>query len=163
MARLKRGAVSFKGDLDDPANVRSVDANALLRLVERALQAVLFFLQTRDATVRLVAEFTLGELHAVGCRFGDAFGELGGFAALNAVARQGLLHAHAQHFAGSAELSPDHLGLANERVQHAILFPLVVEEIAAGHDLGRLQFAVDAAVALFEARRVPGRSTWMRS
>ena len=126
-------------------------------LVQRALQAVLFFLQTRDAAVRLVAEFALGDLHLVGCRFRDALGELGGFAAPNAFARQGLLHPHAQHFAGGAELSPDHLGLANERVQHPVLLPLRIDEIAAGHDLGRLQFAVDAAVALFEARRVPGQ------
>ena len=119
------------------------------------MQTVLLLLQSGDATVGLVAEFTFGDLHTVGCRFVDAFGELGGLATLDTVARQGLLHSHAEHFAGSAELAADHLGLADERVEHAILFPLVVEEVAASHDLGRLQFAVDAAVALFEARGVP--------
>ena len=157
MARLKRGAVVFQGDFDDAANVRAVDADALLRLLQRALQAVLFFLQTRDAPVRLVAEFALGELDAVGCRFGDAFGELGGFVAPDAVAGEGPLHPHAKDFAGRAELPADDLGLADERVQHAVLFALVVDEIAAGDDPGGLQLAIDAAVALFEPRRVPGQ------
>jgi hypothetical protein len=62
---------------------------------------------------------------------------------------------YAQHFAGGAELLSDHLRLANERIQNPVLLALVIEEIAAGHDLRRLQLAIDAAIALFKARRVP--------
>ncbi len=63
------------------------------------MQAVLLLLQARDSALRLVAEFTLGDPDTVGGRLGDAFGELGGFAAPNAVSRQGLRHPHARHFA----------------------------------------------------------------
>ena len=49
----------------------------------------------------------------------------------------------------------DHFGLAHERIEHNVGFALLVAEVAAEDLLGRLQLAVDAAVALLQARRIP--------
>ncbi len=49
----------------------------------------------------------------------------------------------------------NHLGLAHQRFQHDVGLALLVAEIAAEHLLGRLQLAIDAAVALLQPRRVP--------
>ena len=59
--------------------------------------------------------------------------------------------------AGGAELLPDGLGLANQGFQDDVRFSLLVAEIAAMDALGWLQLAVDAAIALFEPRRIPGQ------
>lgn len=56
---------------------------------------------------------------------------------------------------GAAELAADDLGLFDEPAQHAILRALRIDEIAAVDATCRLQFGIDAAVALFEAARVP--------
>ncbi len=56
---------------------------------------------------------------------------------------------------GTAELAADDLGLFDEPAQHAVLRALRIDEIAAVDATCRLQFAIDAAVALFEAARVP--------
>jgi hypothetical protein len=119
------------------------------------LQTTFFLLQSGNAALGLVAKLPFRNLHTFGCCLVDARSQLGGLATLDTVPRQGLLHSHAEHFAGRAELASDHLSLADEGVEHAILLALVVEEVAAGHDLRRLKLSVDAAVALFEARRVP--------
>ena len=55
-----------------------------------------------------------------------------------------------------AEFLLDGLGLADESLKDAVFGPLFVEEVAAGDDGRGLEFAVDTAVALFEAARVPG-------
>ncbi len=57
------------------------------------------------------------------------------------------------HLAGGAELLADHLGLAHQRLEHDVGLALLVAEVAAEDLLGRLELAVDAAVALLEARR----------
>ena len=59
------------------------------------------------------------------------------------------------HLAGRAELRADQLGLPHQRLKDDVFLALRVDEIAAP-DLGRrLKFAVDAAVPLLEASRVP--------
>ena len=159
MPRLKRGAVIFQRDFDDATNVRPVDADALLRACSSARckrSCSSFKRATRrsaSSPSSRSATFTRSEVASCNSRR-----QLGDFVAPNAVC--GLEFppfAHAEHFPGCAELPPDHLCLPNERVQHAVLFALVVEEVGAGHDLRRLQFAIDPSVALFEARRVPGQ------
>ena len=57
----------------------------------------------------------------------------------------------------AAELFPDDFGLLDEASQHAVFRPLRVDEIAAIDARRRLEFAVDAAIALFKATRVPGQ------
>jgi hypothetical protein len=59
------------------------------------------------------------------------------------------------HLTGRPELGADRLGLADERVEDDVLFPLHVNEVAAEDLRRRLQFAVDAAIALLQPRRVP--------
>ena len=122
-----------------------------------SLETVLLLLQPDDPLVGLVAELAFGEARAVRCRVVDGGGEPGRFVPPDAVAGEGSLHPHAKDFARRAELPADDLGLPDEGVQHAVLFALVVDEIAAGHDPGGLELAIDAAVALFEPRRVPGQ------
>ena len=58
---------------------------------------------------------------------------------------------------GRAKLLADALGLADERLQDDVLGALLVDEVAAPDLRRRLQLAVDAAVALFEPRRIPGQ------
>ena len=61
-----------------------------------------------------------------------------------------------QHGGEAAQLLLDGLGLADERLQDAILGPLAVEEVVT-MDLGcTLQLAVDTPVALLHAAGVPG-------
>ena len=55
----------------------------------------------------------------------------------------------------AAELPPDRLGLAHQHLEHAILDALGQHEVVAAHLGRRLQLAVDAAVALLDAPRVP--------
>jgi hypothetical protein len=59
------------------------------------------------------------------------------------------------HLAGGAELRADELRFPHQRLQDDVFLALLIDEIAAP-DFGRpLQLAVDAAVPLLEARRVP--------
>ncbi len=53
------------------------------------------------------------------------------------------------------ELRLDRLGLADEHLEHAVLDPLREHEVVAADLVGRLQLAVDPAVALLDAPRVP--------
>ena len=66
-----------------------------------------------------------------------------------------LREALADDLSGRSELLANALRLADEGLQDDILGALLIDEIAAP-DLRRwLQFSADAAVALFEPRRVP--------
>src|SRR5208282_1772212 len=49
----------------------------------------------------------------------------------------------------------DDLGFFHEAAQHAVFRPLCIDEIPAVNARCRLELAVDAAVALFEAARIP--------
>ena len=57
----------------------------------------------------------------------------------------------------AAELLLDGLGLPDQHLEHAVLDPLREHEVVAAHLGGRLELAVDAAVALLDAARVPGQ------
>ncbi len=54
-----------------------------------------------------------------------------------------------------AQLTLDGLGLAHQRLEDDVLLALGVAEVAAEDLRGRLQLAVDPAVALLKPRRVP--------
>ena len=56
----------------------------------------------------------------------------------------------------AAELALDGLGLADENFEHPVLGALRQDEVVAADLFGRLELAVDAAVALLDAARVPG-------
>jgi hypothetical protein len=60
------------------------------------------------------------------------------------------------HWRSAAELLANDLGLFHESAQHAVFRPLRINEIPAVNPRSWLELAVDAAVALFEATRVPG-------
>ncbi len=55
-----------------------------------------------------------------------------------------------------AELFPNSLGLSHQGFEDDVGFALCVAEIATGDALRRLKLAVDAAIALFDPRGVPG-------
>ncbi len=78
-----------------------------------------------------------------------------GILAGDAAAGEALVNALAEDLASGAQLFADGLGLADQGFQDAILGPLIIDEVATGNEFGRLQFAIDAAVTLFEASRVP--------
>ena len=59
------------------------------------------------------------------------------------------------HLREAAELLLDGLGLPDEHVEHAVLDALGEHEVVAADLVGRLQLAVDAAVALLDPARVP--------
>ena len=55
----------------------------------------------------------------------------------------------------AAEFLPDKFHLVYQYLQNAVFGPLGIDEVTAEHFVGRLQLAVDAAVALIETARVP--------
>ena len=61
------------------------------------------------------------------------------------------------HLREAAELLLDRLGLPDEHLEHAVLDALGQHEVVAAHLVGRLELAVDAAVALLDAAGVPGQ------
>jgi hypothetical protein len=77
------------------------------------------------------------------CGVGDAFAfELPGDTVLD-------------HLAGRSELATDDLGLPHDRVEHDVLGTICIDEVAAEDFLRRLEFSVDASVALLEAGGIP--------
>ena len=153
----QRRSVVLQGDIDDVPDVRALDANTALSRIQRALQTLLVLLQPRKPLAGLVAKFTLRNAHAIGPSLGNGFSEPAGLIATDAPSGQRPLHLDAEDFARGAELFSYHLGLADERIQNAILFALVIEEVTTGDGLGGLQLAVYAAVPLFKTRRIPGQ------
>ena len=61
------------------------------------------------------------------------------------------------HLREAAQLALDRLGLAHEHLEHAVLGALREDEVVAADLVGRLELAVDAAVALLDAAGVPGQ------
>ena len=59
------------------------------------------------------------------------------------------------HLREAAQLLLDRLGLADEHLEHAVLGALGQDEVVAADLVGRLELAVDAAVALLDAAGVP--------
>jgi hypothetical protein len=67
------------------------------------------------------------------------------------------LHVVVDHLRQTAELPLDGLGLAHQHLEHPVLGALRQLEIVAADRLRRLQLAVDPAVPLLDAARVPGQ------
>ena len=67
------------------------------------------------------------------------------------------------HLREAAELLLDGLRLPDEHLEHAVFDPLRQREVVAADFGGRLELAVDAAVALLDAPGFQGRSKWKRS
>ena len=64
-------------------------------------------------------------------------------------------HVVVDHLRQAAQLALDGLCLADEHLQHPVLDPLRQHEVVAANLRRRLQLAVDASVALFDAAGVP--------
>ena len=60
------------------------------------------------------------------------------------------------HLGEAAQLLLDGLGLRDEDLEHPVLDALRKNEVVTAHFLGRLELAVDTAVALLDAAGVPG-------
>ena len=66
-----------------------------------------------------------------------------------------LRHAAFEDLGDAAHVVPNLLGLAHQHPQDLVLGTVVVEEVSAEHLVRRLQLAVDPAVSLVQAARVP--------
>ena len=86
----------------------------------------------------------------------DLASEVVGVAVTDAAA-QPALHVVVDDPGQAAKLLLDGLGLADEYLQHPVLHPLGEDEIVTVDLRGRLELAVDAAVPLLDAARVPGQ------
>ena len=93
----------------------------------------------------------VGEVHRP-----DLVSERVGVAVTDAAAEPAL-HVVVDDPGQAAELPLDGLRLADEHLQHPILDSLGEDEVATVDLGGRLELAVDAAVALLDAPRVPGQ------
>ena len=80
----------------------------------------------------------------LGVAMADALSEL----ALNVVV---------DHLRETAEVFPDCLGLLDEHLEHSVFDTLRQHEVVTADLGGRLELAVDAAVALLDAPGVPGQ------
>ena len=58
---------------------------------------------------------------------------------------------------GGAKLAPDGVGLPNESIEDDVFRALQIDEVAAKNLRCRLELAINTAVALLEARGVPGQ------
>src|SRR5262249_6756160 len=56
----------------------------------------------------------------------------------------------------TSELCLDRLGLLNEHLEHVVLQPLGEDEIVTAYIRSGLELAVDPAISLLDAPRVPG-------
>src|SRR5262249_21186467 len=61
------------------------------------------------------------------------------------------------HLGETAQLSLDRLGLPDQHLEYPVLRALRQHEVVAAHLGGGLELAVDAAVALLDAPRIPGQ------
>ena len=84
----------------------------------------------------------------------DLARQLAGVAAADARA-EAAFDVVVDHLRQAAELPPDGLGLADQHLKHAVLLALRQHEVVAADLGGRLQLAIDAAVALLDAAGVP--------
>ena len=127
----------------------------------------------RDAVIQcldILAE-TLLALRGFTVQFGFAGGALRGiiFQGFNFGGRSlrlGAANAGTEtfldHLREAAQFEADGLSLAHERAKHSILGTLRVNEVMAENLGVGLEFAVNAAVALLQARGIPGGSKWNR-
>jgi hypothetical protein len=60
------------------------------------------------------------------------------------------------NFREAAKLLLDGLGLFDQHLEHPVFDPLWKHKIVAVHLRRRLKLAIDAAISLFDAARIPG-------
>ena len=68
---------------------------------------------------------------------------------------EALFHVVVDHLGQAAQLLPNGLGLADQHFENLIFLSLRQHEVVAANFAGRLQLAVDPAVALLDAARIP--------
>ena len=124
---------------------------------EQALAALDLRLQVLLALARGL-ELLLGDalLLRIEVRLLDLARQSLGVAVADALAEPAL-DVVVDHLREAAELLLDGLGLPDEHLEHAVLDALRQHEVVAADFGGRLELAVDAAVALLDAAGVPGQ------
>jgi len=153
---VERGPRAGHRPSDDRAQLLVIDADALARTLQRLAQIVDFRRLPLAACDDRVVHFGDGDVVEPFVLVGvDRLRERLG--APDAVAGEALIDAERDHLTGRAELFANSLGLADERLEHDVLLALGVDEVTTPDLLRRLELAVDAAVALFEPRRIPGQ------
>ena len=141
---------------DDPLQIGRLDADPGARVLARGLQLLLLLQQPFEARLLLVIHLGTRAREPLGVGLIlDRPGKRLRLAAVDAALRQPVGDPLLDHLAGRSELALDDLGLAHQRLEHDVGLALLVTEIAAEDLLGRLELAVDAAVALLEARWIP--------
>ena len=158
-AGFERGAVVLERDLHDLPDVAALDADAPARLLQQPLQPVLLVLEARDAPIGLVAQLRArATATPIRGSAADRGGQACGLATAGCRSR---VSAFSMRCRGPRRTlrarggSTSVLRTSASRTRSSSR--CVVDEVAAGHDLRRLQLAVDAAVALLQTRRVPGQ------
>ena len=144
------GAGELEADVEDAAQRLGADLERLLRGVVAAQRAIDVGAQQALVLARVV-ELALDELG--GGFVADPLDALGGVR-LDAVLER-LFDVVEEDGAERAELARDDVDLAHEGLEHAVLGALGIDEVVAAHLRLGLERAVDAAVALLEARGVP--------
>ena len=147
-----------QGGTDHALEVVRADSDAFARAFECVSQLLLLLHDARISCALVVIH--LGARAGQPLRVGfllDRLRERRRRATINAALREAIGDPLLDHLPGGAELALNHLGFAHQSLEHDVGFALLVTEIAAEHLLRRLQFAIDAAVALLKTRRVPGQ------
>ncbi len=151
---IERCAGAGKGGGEDGLEFVGIDADLFAGALQDVAEIVDFLRLPGSPRLRSVVHFGDGrrpQSFVVGLV--NFMGE--GFRLRNAFPFETIGQPMCDHLAGGAELLANEFGLPHQGLQDDIFLALLVDEIAAT-DLGRgLKLPVDAAVALFEARRVP--------
>ena len=127
------------------------------RPFQAVAQSADLFLQLVLSEARILKLGGRGLPPIVHCRIADEVRKLVELAAPHSLLADVFGQAAFEHLGDAAEFLADAFGLLDQNFENAVFGPLRVNEIAAEHFAGRLQLAVDAAVALVEAAGVPGQ------
>ena len=151
------GTQELEGAGERVAERRRLEADPVARRLEQRLAALDLRLQVLLALARGL-ELLLGDalLLRVEVRLLDLARQLLGIAVADALAEP-TLDVVVDDLREAAELLLDGLGLPDEHLEHAVLDALRQDEVVAADLGGRLELAVDAAVALLDAAGVPGQ------
>ena len=142
----------------DALEIIGANSDAFARAFERIPQLLLLRDNARISGALLVIHLSTCTSQPLRVGFLlDRLRERGRRAAIDAALCEAIGDPLLDHLSGGAELTLNHFGLAHQGLEHNVGFALLVTEITAEHLLGRLELAIDAAVALLETRRVPGQ------